>query len=249
MHESLTHIDHRPWPMPIRPWVNAQTWRDLLFAHWPLPPDVFDGLIPTGLDLDTFDGEAWIGVVPFEIIDFRFRPFPPLPPINQFLELNVRTYVTHKGKPGVWFFSLDAESFLAVRGARTVFNLPYFDARMTLARHADGGIHYSNTRTHRGAPAARFVGSYSADGEPFIPQPGSLEYFLSERYALYSTDSRGRLYRGDIHHGPWTLRTAQAEIRENTMVEAAGITLPNIPPMLHFANPQPTVVWFLERVR
>src|SRR5688500_2141558 len=131
----MPRIDHsrRQYPPPSRPWAFRMTWYDLLFAHWPLPPSAIEGLIPPRLALDTFDGVAWLAIVPFGMRNVRPRCVPPIPGVSSLLELNVRTYVTLGGKPGVWFFSLDANSRLAVRGARLYFHLPYFDAVMSMA--------------------------------------------------------------------------------------------------------------------
>src|SRR5688500_15722341 len=132
LHPLLLAQAHRPWPVPPSPWIMTQTWSKLLFAHWPVPPEQIRPLLPPSVTLDTFDGQAWVGVVPFDIPNIRPRFLPPIPTMAHFLELNVRTYVTRDGKPGVWFFSLDAASRLAVEGARLAFHLPYFNAQMSL---------------------------------------------------------------------------------------------------------------------
>src|SRR5215213_585770 len=126
----LSDPGHRLWPRPRRPWVMAQTWTHLLFAHWPLPPEAVRPLIPAGLPLDTFDGQAWVGIVPFQVVGLRARWLPPIPGTANFPELNVRTYITRDDKPGVWFFSLDAANRLAVEAARASYHLPYFKADM-----------------------------------------------------------------------------------------------------------------------
>src|SRR5262245_56236534 len=152
---SLPDAAHRPWPLPSRPWVMAMQWHELLFMHWPMPPAVLQTLLPPALALDTFDGVAWLGITPFRMAGSRPRFVQPLPWLSAFPELNVRTHVTAEGKPGVWFFSLDASNPLAVRGARTVFHLPYYDAAMTAKR--DGSVmRYTSMRTHQGAPSAAF---------------------------------------------------------------------------------------------
>ncbi len=226
----------------------SMAWENLLFAHWPVPADALRKLIPAGLELDLFAGQAWLGVVPFRMADTRLRGLPAVPGTAAFPELNVRTYVTAGGKPGVWFFSLDAGSRLAVRGARTFFHLPYFDARMTV--HAnDAGIHYESTRTHRAAPPAEFRATYRPIGEPRPASPGSIEHWLAERYCLYSADRRGRVWRGEIHHAPWPLQTAEASIELNTMVTPLGLELPGIPPLLHFARRLDVVAWLLAPSR
>ena len=134
MHRALTETAHRPWPLPTGPWIMSQSWHDLLFAHWPIDASHLRPLIPAALEIDKFQGEAWIGVVPFRMSGVRLRATPALPTLSAFPELNVRTYVTHGGKPGVWFFSLDAANAIAVSVARAWFHLPYFNARMTLRK-------------------------------------------------------------------------------------------------------------------
>jgi len=195
---------------PGRPWILAMGWQDLLFAHWRVPPEVLSRWIPDPLRLDTFEGEAWLGVVPFRMCGVRPRFAPPLPPVSAFPELNLRTYVTHGGHPGVWFFSLDAASRVAVRMARATFHLPYFDARMTCRPLAGDGIEYTSQRTHRGVVGARLEASYRPRGPVFRSEPGSLEHWLTERYCLYSVDGRGRVFRGDVAHEPWPLQRAEA---------------------------------------
>lgn len=212
----------------------AQSWRNLLFAHWPLHPSKLRDLIPGAMQLDLWAGEAWIGVVPFRMDGIRLRGAPALPYVSSTLELNVRTYVTVNEKPGVYFFSLDAQSKLAVRVARRFFHLPYFDARMSCREDANG-FHYASTRVHRGAPEAAFEAEYAPIGAAVKSLPGTLEYFLTERYRLYTTDSKNTLYRGDIQHEPWRLQPARASILKNTMSGPLAIALDSAP-VLHFAK-------------
>jgi uncharacterized protein YqjF (DUF2071 family) len=190
------------------------------------------------------DGSAWLGVTPFRISGFRLRGTFPLPLVSSFPELNVRTYVTAEDKPGIWFFSLDTPSVLAVEGARRAYRLPYFLAEAAL-RPGPGGIEFRSRRRNAERPFALET-AYRSDAEPFEPQPGTLEHFLSERYCLYA--ARGaRLCRADIHHTPWLLREAEAEIRTNTM-PPDGISLPGDAPLCHLAERQDVVIWPLEPV-
>jgi len=225
----------------------AQSWRDLLFAHWPIDREVLCPLIPPQLQVDTFEGQAWVAVVPFHMTGVRLRGMPAMPWLSAFPELNVRAYVTLGGKPGVWFFSLDAGNSLAVAIARAWFHLPYFRARMT-CEERQGWIHYQSERTHRGAQPALLVNRYRPVDEVFSPRPGTLEHFLTERYCLYTADAHGRLIRGEIHHPPWSLQLAEAQFAGNTMAKAAGIVLPARNPLLHFSPRQDVVVWKPERL-
>jgi uncharacterized protein len=220
----------------------AQSWHDLLFAHWPVPESALRPHIPAGLAIDTFEGQAWLGVVPFRMSGVRLRGTPALPWLSAFPELNVRTYVVANGKPGVWFFSLDAGNALAVAIARTWFHLPYFRARMS-CQERNGWIEYRSERTHRRAPNAILDGRYRASGEVFSAQPGSLEHFLTERYCLYTADRTGRIIIGEIHHAPWPLQPAEAELTQNTMAQSLGLSLPADRPLLHFSKRQDVVVW------
>jgi uncharacterized protein len=231
-----------------RPWVMGMTWLDLAFLHWRVPVSSLERLIPAGLRLQTFDGDAWLGVVPFLMDDVRARGLPPIPGTHRFLELNVRTYVTDGSRPGVWFFSLDAENPLAVRGARAAFHLPYMDADMCLERRGKE-LAYRSRRTHRGEPSANFEARYAPSAESFTARPGSLEHWLTERYCLYSADRAGRVYRGEIRHVPWSLQPASVDLLENTMAHPLGLDLKPEPDLVHFAARLEVTAWWLTRVR
>jgi len=241
-HDILEQTAHRPWPMPSSAWIMTQTWNDLLFAHWPVDERDLQDKLPSGLLLDTFNGQPWIGVVPFRMTNVSPRGVPPMPFVSSFLELNVRTYVTLNHKPGVYFFSLDANSALAVAAARTLFHLPYFVAAMDVGTR-DGQFVYTSTRQTRTGEVAEFAATYGPVGYAVTPEPGSLEYFLTERYCLYTVDSAFRARRLEIHHPPWPLQTAEATIAVNTMADVAGIRLPSSAPVLHFAKRQDAVAW------
>jgi len=242
MSAVLQEVAHRPWPLPVGPWVMAQTWHDLLFAHWPVDAALLRPLLPPQLQIDTYEGAAWLAVVPFRMTGVRLRGTPAVPWLAAFPELNVRTYATHGEKPGVWFFSLDAGNSVAVAIARAWFHLPYFRARMT-CEEREGWIHYASERTHRRAPAALLEGRYRPNGEVVPAQPGTLEHFLTERYCLYATSARGQIIRGEIHHPPWPLQVAEVEFSRNSMADAAGVPLPVSMPLLHFAKRQDVLVW------
>lgn len=224
----------------------SQVWRKLLFAHWPVPAEMVRPLLPAGLALDTWDGQAWLGVVPFQMEQVHFRGLPGIPTATRFDELNVRTYVTADDKPGVFFFSLDAGSLLAVLGARALFALPYYHARFAIAAEGDT-IDYRCERLGSGKPRAVFEANYQPMGPVRLAPPGSLEDWLTARYCLYTT--RGaRLMRGEIHHAPWPLQPATADIVRNTIAEPAGIRL-SAPPLLYYSERLEVVVWPLRAVR
>jgi uncharacterized protein YqjF (DUF2071 family) len=242
---------HRPWPPPPRPWAHAQTWHRLLFAHWPLPPAALRAVVPAALPLDTFDGQAWLGIVPFSLTGLRLRGLPPLPALSAFPELNVRTYVTLGGKPGVYFFSLDAANPLAVAGAR-LLRLPYCFAAMAVRPSRPPGgageawVHYASRRLipgPPGSPGAVLRARYRPVGPPAPAPRGTLDHWLTERYCLYTVGRHGRVHRLEIHHPPWPLRPAEADLAVNTLTAPLGLALPDRPPLLHYAHRQDVIGW------
>ena len=240
----LRQVAHRPWPLPERPWVMKQSWHDLLFVHWPIAISVLRPRVPPELELDAFDGIGWLAVVPFHMTNVAPRGLPALPWVSAFAELNVRTYVTHQNKPGVYFFSLDAANSLAVATARAMFRLPYY--RATMSVRAEGGwISYESRRTGD-ARGGHFKARYRPIGPVFHAAPGTLQQFLTERYCLYTVDHARRVRRLEIHHPPWPLQPAEATIDVNTMPDANGITAPTMPPLLHFAKRQDVITWLPE---
>ncbi len=243
---TLEETDHRPWPVPDRPWVQGQTWDDLLFAHWRIPEEQLREVVPPQLAIDTFDGSGWLGITPFRLTNFRLRGTLPLPYFSSFLELNVRTYVTVEDKPGIYFFSLDCESPVVVEAARRTYRLPYYRARMR-ATDRGGWIWYRSARRDERHRPFVFEAKYRAAGDVSPPESGSLEDFLTERYCLYTLDERQDVRRAEIHHPPWPLQEAEAEIELNTM-PPDEIELPEEEPLFHFARRQDVVVWPLEPV-
>jgi uncharacterized protein len=226
--------------------LMEQQWHDLLFAHWRVDEAWLRQHVPGGLEIDTYQGQAWLGVVPFRMEGVRLRFAPAIPGTSQFPELNVRTYVKHDEIAGVWFFSLDAASRLAVIVARSWFHLPYFFARMRCADR-DGWIEYASDRKEGDGTGAVLRGKYRGEGQTFHAARGTLEHFLTERYYLYSADAEGNLKRGEIHHPPWNLTLAKAEISDNSMTKGLGPTL-GAPDLLHFSRRQDVAVWPLRRV-
>lgn len=243
----------RTWAAPRRPWAIRMIWHDLLFAHWPMEPSELSDLLPHGLELDTFDGQAWIGIVPFRMTGIRPRWMSPLPRLSAFPELNLRTYVVAEGKPGVWFLTLDAASGIAVRVARWYFHLPYRNARIHCRASPDGWIDYRSRRCDRRFPPAEFAARYrplprqdETGAAGFVPD--SLANWLTARFSLYSADHRGGLFRGEIDHAIWPLEPAEAIFEENTLTAPLGIALPDCEPLLHFSRRIEAVAWTLDRV-
>ena len=232
-------MSHRPWPVPDSPWVMFQRWRNLLVAHWPLDPEIVRPLVPAPLELETRDGSAWIAVTPFRIEGLRVRGLPPVPGTANFPELNVRTYVRYGGKPGVYFFSLDADNAFAVAGARSLFRLPYYWSKMAIRRETDL-VAYTSSR--RGWEKADFRAVYGPTGPEVRSEEGSLEHWLTERYCLYTVYG-SEVSRVEIDHVPWPLQPARAELRCVDVAAAARLPVAAPAPLLHFAASIDVHIW------
>jgi uncharacterized protein YqjF (DUF2071 family) len=252
MREYLVRTSQIPRPLPSGHWMITQRWNDLLFAHWPVPPAAIAPLIPDGLHLDTIHGSAWIGVVPFCMDRIKLRGLPPIPFTRSFPELNLRTYVRDQqtGTPGVYFLSLDANNLAAVLFARTVYNLPYHWAEIKMEQRSEREFaYYSRRRGTR--PPVIFKARYRGLGPTrklAESRSGSLEFFLTERYCLFTRGRNGEPMRANVHHVPWPLEEAEAEIERNDLPAAAGIKLPDVPPVLHYSRRLAVYVWQLERL-
>lgn len=231
---------HRPWPLPDLPWTMKQTWSDLLFAHYPIKYDVLRKLVPEVLPLDCYNGECWIGVVPFQMSGVRLRGLPPVPGTDRFPELNVRTYVTLDGKPGVYFFSLDAANLLAVTGAKTLYHLPYWYADMKIEKN---GSHIDFESKRKSNGEVELACTYRPTSEVFYPTNGSFEEWLVERYCFYTLNKKGVPLRCDILHEPWELQLAEAEFSHNTILAKQGIEVESEQPILHFAKKIEVRAW------
>jgi len=245
--QVLEETSHRPWPLPGEPWAMGQTWIDLLFAHWRVPLASLEAVVPPQLTLDTYEGDAYLGITPFRVEGLRLRGTTPVPLLSSFPEINVRTYVSVAGKAGIYFLSLDAGSWAAVLAARRSYRLPYFRARIATSADAEG-VGFEAERISGDGPAARFQARYGPEGERLPARPGSLERWLAERYCLYTLDERRRVHRGEIHHPLWPLQPAWAEIEANTMTSGYGIALEG-EPLLHFSRRQDVALWPIRRAQ
>jgi uncharacterized protein YqjF (DUF2071 family) len=217
--------------------AGFQRWRNLLFLHWEVPSEVLAPLVPASLTVDTFEGKAWIGLVPFTMRDVGFHFAPPVPTARHFHETNLRTYVHRDGRdPGVWFFSLDAASTLAVVGARVGFHLPYFRASMRMEIDGDR-VRYQSERKWPGPRPADLELSYRIGDAIGEAQPDSFEHFLAERYILYAERRRGgALGLGRVHHRPYPLRRARVESLRESIVRAAGLPEPSTSPHVLYSD-------------
>jgi uncharacterized protein len=236
--QAVGEASHRPWPLPAGPWAQAQTRRDVLFAHWPVGLDGLARMLPPELALDTFEGEAWLGISCYRVENLRVRGLPPLPGLATFPQLEVRTYVTNGDRPGIWLFSLEVGKPVLVEAAKRVHRLPAYHGRVSVGDVA-GRLRFEVRRD-----GLQLLASYKPTGEASGPTPGTLEHFLAERYALYTADG-GRLHRAELHHAPWELQPADAMIEAATMAPLAV----EGPPAAMYASVQDLLVWPLEEIQ
>jgi uncharacterized protein len=234
----LGHLDHRPLPLPRGPWVMQQTWKDLLFLHYRVPPAVLRDKLPPPLEIDTFDGDAWVSIAPLKMRNVKLRYLPPIPTAANFLELNFRTYVRHKGKTAIYFFSLDTDSTLSAIGARVAF-LPYFRARMSA--RGNGSFRFRSARRGRRKPAAVFEVDYTPGPKRIEKSP--LDKWLVERYRLFQVGFAGTVIEINIHHVPWTLHEADVQVRANTLAAPCGFALPPQQPIVQYSRSQQVLIW------
>ena len=220
-------VSHRPWPAPEGNWVQAQTMEDVLFAHWRVEQAALARLIPPELAVDTFDGDAWLGIVALRVANLRLRGLPPMPGLSSFTELNVRTYVTLDDRPGIWFFSLQLGNAIVVEAKKRLYRLPAQRERIAAAPGS--------------YELAGFTARYGVVGEPFQVASGTLEAFVAERFCLYTADG-GRLYRAEVHHAPWQLQRAEGTVEARTI-----LPLDDEPHLLYAAS-QDLLVWGLEEL-
>jgi uncharacterized protein len=253
MQEFLVRTSHRPRPLPPGRWRMTQRWNDLLFAHWPVPISAIERLLPSGLRADTYQGSAWLGVVPFWLDRIKVRGMPPIPGTQNFPDLNVRTYVRdeYSNTPGLYFFSLDASNLLAVAAARLIFDLPYHWSEMRLDQRSEREFSFYCRRRFARTPTVfqvryRGLGPTRALAEAKV---GSLEYFLMERSCLFTRNRAGQPVRANLHHVPWPLEEAEAEIERNDLASAIGIPLPDHEPVLHYSRRLAVYIWPHELVR
>ncbi|MFS0644807.1 YqjF family protein [Siminovitchia sp. 179-K 8D1 HS] len=232
-------VEHRPWPLPVNRWIMRQTWRNVLFLHWPIQPGLLRPHIPPALEIDTFKGCAWLGIVAFTMkgIYFRGLPFSVVP---SFSEVNVRTYVTYKGKPGVFFMSLDVDDWASLNIAKRWYRLPYHPAKISV-QDCGGVIQYQSVRK-AGNPVA-FKGSCIPSNDVYFPDRGTLDHWLTEKYCFYTTRNGKDIYHGDIHHPPWPLKKADIQIDQHTLFSPWNINISKEGPIAHFSEGVDSLMW------
>jgi uncharacterized protein YqjF (DUF2071 family) len=253
MQEFQLRTSHRPRPLPSGRWAMTQRWNDLLFAHWPIPVAKMAALLPDWLEVDTFQGSAWLGVVPFWLDRIKIRGVPPIPGARSFPDLNLRTYVRDQftGTPGVYCFSLDASNLLAVAVARTYYHLPYHWSEMRLEQRSEREFSFYCRRRFSSRQVifnARYRG-LGPNSRLVEHRIGTLESFLTERSCLYSSNRAGQPIRANLHYVPWPLEEAEAEIERNDLATAIGLNLPNLAPVLHYSRWLAVYIWPRELVR
>ena len=253
MQEFSVRTSHRPRPMPTGRWAVTQRWNDLLYAHWPVAADQLTARLPAGLEADTFEGKAWLGVVPFWMDRIKVRGIPPFPGVLNFPALNVRTYVREQrtGATGVYFFSLDASNLFAVGLARVFYHLPCHWSQMQITQRAEREFSFYSRRRLTNPPAIFNVRYRGLGPTRKLAElrAGTLEHFLMERSSLFSRNHNGEPVRSNLHPVPWPLEEAEAEIEQNGLADAIGIKLPNQEPVLHYARRLALYIWPAERVR
>jgi uncharacterized protein YqjF (DUF2071 family) len=253
MPEYPLHTSREPRPWPQGRWLVSQRWNNLLFAHWPVPASSLAPLLPEGLQLDTFQGSAWLGIMPFRMDRVKVRGLPPIPGARSFPDLSLRTYVREErtGTPGVVCLSLDASNLLAVAVGRAFYRLPYHWAQMRLEQRTEREFAFYSRRRFAGRTVV-FKALYRGLGPSrklAECRPGTLEYFLIERYCLFSTNQAGQLIRANLHHSSWPLEEAEAHIEQNNLAEVLGLRLPEQEPVLHYSRQLAVYVWPAEPVR
>ncbi|MCM3568556.1 YqjF family protein [Neobacillus mesonae] len=242
--DIMNDNSHRPWPLPSKNWIMRQTWRNLLFAHWPVPAEQLRPLIPAVLDIDTYEQSAWLGVVVFHIDGIYLRGLSPLSIVPAFPEINLRTYVRHQGKPGVFFLSLDVSNWASLHIAKRWYHLPYRAADISCRQH-DGAFYYESIR--KKSPSVTFKGSYAPSSEVYFSKQGVIDHWLTERYCLYSTDNRKNLYCGEIHHNPWPLQLADSEIH-HTLFSPFQLEPRENKAICHFSKGVDTLFWNIKKI-
>lgn len=238
----LEETQHRPWPLPTGRWFMFMRWTQLAFLHWSVPAAILRPLVPSGLELDTFDSSCWVGIVPFRMEGTRHRSAPGIPTATNFPEVNLRTYVRGAGRSGVWFLSLDAASRLAVWGARIRFNLPYYHASMDVTA-AQSDVVYASRRMSGGGPAELRI-KYGPAGDAYRTEPGNLDHWLTERYCLFGQRRNGAVYYMDVHHAPWPVQPGRAVVESSTLANAACLDLPETrPELVHYSSSLDVWAW------
>lgn len=242
----LNNAAHRPWPVPSNNWIMRQKWRNFLFMHWPVNPELVSNLIPSPLRLDTFQGYAWLGYIAFLMDGIYPRALPKLPLTRRFPEINVRTYVQYDGKPGIFFLSIDVKNWASLKIARHWYHLPYHSSNVSI-EHKGTTFSFQSIRNENNRHIS-FKALYKPISDVFSPEEGTLDHWLTERYCLYSRDKTSNIYCGEIHHLPWPLQKAEFEIQSNSLLSPFNINLRNTNPIAHYSGGVDALIWNIRKV-
>lgn len=241
----IKDIAHRPYPLPSKKWIMKQVWNDVLFLHWRVPSEALHPYIPPPLQIDTFEGDAWIGIIAFKMEGIYFRGLSAISVVPTFFEINVRTYVRYNGKPGVYFLSLDVNDWASLNIAKRWYRLPYHRAKLSI-ENAQQTIHYKSSRLQG---KAAFTGICKTTPDVYLPEEGTLDHWLTERYCLYAADQRRNIFCGDIHHRPWPLQKSEINIRNNTLFTPFRLDLPMSRPIVYFSKGLEALMWNCEKLQ
>lgn len=244
---NMGYTGHRPYVLPSRPWIMRQVWQNFIFVHWPVSMESIRALVPSCLEIDTFDRQAWIGIYTFRTQGLYLRGFPSLSLFSPFYGINLRTYVTYKGKPGVYFIHLNSTHWTALRIARAWYRLNYFHAKIRFSNDGEYLVYDGIIQSHKGTSSTYHI-RFSPESMVYYPQREKLDYFLTERYCLYSVDSKDHLYCAEIHHSPWPLQKANAEILNNSLTKFYNLQLTNQKPVFHFSKGVDVLIWNINRL-
>lgn len=237
-------VEHRLLPLPRNNWIMRQAWRNTLFLHWPVQPEQLRPYIPSVLEIDTYDGSAWLGIVAFEMEGIYFRGLSFFSVVAPFSEVNVRTYVKHEGRPGVFFISLDVNDWASLLIAKRWYRLPYHSADIAIRRKGNA-IFYDSVR--RNLPV-RFDGICTPKENEFFPSNDTLDHFLTEKYCFYTTQNNKDIFHGDIHHQPWPLQRADVQIQRNTLFSPLNLDFSEEDPVVHFSKGVDSLMWNVKKL-
>lgn len=243
----MNDIAHRSWPLPSGKWIMRQSWRNLLFIHWPIPPEIIRPYIPSSLQIDLFNSTAWIGGVVFDMFGIYPRGLSSVSLTSKFSEVNVRTYVQHDGKPGVYFLSLDVGDWASLTIAKRWYRLPYHPADISIQKRGQT-FYYESIRKGKNSSLVS-KGTYTPVSDIFFPKEGTLDHWLTERYCLYSTNHRDNIYCGEIHHRPWPLQKVETELSRHTLFKPFHIDVSDVQPIYHFSEGLDTLFWNIRKLR
>ena len=243
----MRDIAHRPWPLPSKNWIMRQSWRNFLFTHWPIPTEILRPHIPSALEIDTYNGSAWLGVVVFVMEGIYPRGLSSISLTPTFPEINVRTYVHYNGKPGIFFMSLDVGDWASYTIAKRWYRLPYKKADISFQK--EGQTFYcQSVRKGKTNPPISFQVKYTPVSEVYFPKEGTLDHWLTERYCLFSTNNGINIFCGEIHHRPWPLQKVEAEISRNTLLTPFKIDGTEVQPIYHFSKGVDTFFWNIKKI-